>query len=249
MNNKKVFGFLSTLGDPLLPFYLGTSKEFGLDNIIVFCDPTGISEKDRKIWNERTGGYFEKKGASLYDLAKYKIPFYFVDHGSDAFISMLKFMEVTTLVNAGTPKKVSKAVLDSLTDGVINIHPGQLPYYRGCSAVEWAIYNDDAVANTVHFMSEEFDQGPIIKVEKYKFSSGSSYQNIRTEVYEKGFILISKILFEMQQNPNKKIKSYRQDEKCAKYWDPIPPVKMREVLSKVENKNYKFQSNNFKEKN
>jgi len=43
-------------------------------------------------------------------------------------------------------------------------------------------------------MTGGFDEGPIIVVESYKFSKGSSYENIRIQVYEKGCLLAAKVL-------------------------------------------------------
>ena len=79
--------------------------------------------------------------------------------------------KVDCFLNAGTQRKLSKDFLAIASNGIINIHPGILPDYRGCSCVEWALLNNDMIGNTAHFMDLNYDTGPIIEIEKYTFSS------------------------------------------------------------------------------
>lgn len=51
----------------------------------------------------------------------------------------------------------------------MNCHPGLLPKFRECTCVEWAVYLDEEVGNTVHFMNEKIDEGPIIVQEALHF--------------------------------------------------------------------------------
>lgn len=46
--------------------------------------------------------------------------------------------------------------------GVINLHDGLLPRYRGRCAFGWALRNEDDCGFTVHYMASEFDSGPIL---------------------------------------------------------------------------------------
>ena len=48
---------------------------------------------------------------------------------------------------------------------VINSHPAWLPYTRGLDALKWAIYFDNPIGVTTHFISEETDAGLLIKRE------------------------------------------------------------------------------------
>ena len=126
--------------------------------------------------------------------------------------------------------------------GVINIHPGLLPFYRGCTAVEWSILNDDKVSNTAHFIDSGFDTGPIIKVEWYKFSKKATYQNIRTKVYSRGCRLAAEILFKINNNDLFIKKAKPQNNLKGKYWSPINKKNMQLVYKKIKNKKYKYQT-------
>ena len=45
---------------------------------------------------------------------------------------------------------------------IINCNPGLLPQTRGLDSIKWSIYNSELVGNTLHFIDEEIDNGPII---------------------------------------------------------------------------------------
>jgi methionyl-tRNA formyltransferase len=169
----------------------------------VICDSKISSEKDIRIWKERTGGVFEKtssKNINLYNLGESVIPFFFVDsHNSLQTIDIIKSMDIDCLFNAGTPRRLSNNIINSVEHGVVNVHPGILPEYRGCTCVEWAIYNDEKIGNTAHFMDEGYDTGPIITSEWYEFSKNDDYQAIRVKVYQEGLLLAGRVLSEIKK--------------------------------------------------
>ena len=68
------------------------------------------------------------------------------------------------MISIGTPRKISKELIDAIPQGIINIHPGYLPHFRGCSAVEWSLLEGFPITNTLHYMSEDYDSGDIIGI-------------------------------------------------------------------------------------
>lgn len=238
-------GFLSTIDFPLLPLFLKEAIKAEVKNIHVICDSKTRSEKDQRIWNERTAGSFDCPGSdnpTLYGLSHAGIPFYFVENhnGKDA-LALYRHLNLGCLINAGTPRKLSSLVLKSMQHGVVNIHPGLLPEYRGCTAVEWALYNDDRVGNTAHFMSEGYDAGPIIASEQYNFSKDSDYPSIRIRVHREACRMAGQVLASIQQSGITPADAAVQDEALARYWNPIPDQKMAEVVAKVSAGAYRFQ--------
>lgn len=239
------FAFLSTIDAPLLPLFLDSAIKQGVTNISVICDAKLSTEKDRAIWLERTGGRFDSPlgtPSPLHNFAAHHIPFYFVqNHNSSDCLALIQHLEVHCLLNAGTPRKLTPEVLYSVPHGVINTHPGLLPQYRGCTAVEWAIFHNEQVGNTVHFMSEGYDQGPIITSEWYNFAAEATYQDIRSHVYEMGCILTAKVLATIQEQGLTPNDGEAQDESLAQYWDPIPQDNMNTVLDRIATHSYKYQ--------
>jgi len=245
MNSKTCVGVLSTVDQPLLPFYLASILSQKITNIVVICDSKTISEKDKKIWEERTGGSFERVNdgnATIYQMEDARIPFYFVNnHNDDKTRRLIDSLSVKALLNAGTPRRLKPDIFDSVVHGCLNVHPGLLPFYRGCSAVEWALYNDDKIGNTAHFMSEGYDEGNIILSEWYEFPKDADYQSIRTRVYRDGVVMAGRALRLIIDNKMKSSDGIPQDPKNAEYWNPIPDEKFEIVLQKVISQNYKYQ--------
>jgi methionyl-tRNA formyltransferase len=244
---KFTFGLLSTLGAPLLPLIIESALVNGCDDIVVICDSKSPSEKDKKIWNERTGGKLNKSesgGLELYNFGDVIIPFYFVDsHNSEQAMRLIKSLKIDCLFNAGTPRKISSKIIESVEHGVVNVHPGVLPKYRGCTCVEWAIFNDDKVGNTAHFMSDGYDSGPIIACETYDFSRNSDYQSIRIKVYQDGCLLAGKVLKIIKDRKLRPVDGIKQNSEEGKAWSPIPKEKMDIVIEKLQNSKYRYQIN------
>src|SRR5436190_12923519 len=106
------FAFLTTIDSPLLPWFISSALRHGVRNISVFCDSRLISEKDLRIWNERTGDAFNRAAPTLYAFAKEGIPFYFVEsHNAEESVGLIKSLKIDCLLNAGTPRRLSKTLL------------------------------------------------------------------------------------------------------------------------------------------
>ena len=111
-------GLLSTIDQPLLPFFLASILRENIKNIVVICDSKKISNKDKKIWMDRTGNAFEQVNnddENIYKMANTKIPFYFVNnHNDDKTVELVNTLALDVLLNAGTPRKVKKHLLTHL---------------------------------------------------------------------------------------------------------------------------------------
>ena len=66
-------------------------------------------------------------------------------------------------ISVNWPKLIPESIIKSIPCGLLNAHPGDLPRYRGNSARNWAIINQEKhCALTIHFMAKELDAGPIV---------------------------------------------------------------------------------------
>jgi len=65
------------------------------------------------------------------------------------------------------PRKITNPLLSTANKGFVNYHPGPLPKYRGTTELDDAIKNKETSWGvTVHFMDEEYDTGPIIRIKE-----------------------------------------------------------------------------------
>lgn len=105
------------------------------------------------------------------------------DHTSERCRALIADSDIRLLVNGGTPRRLPTSLINTIPYGVLNVHPGILPGYRGASACEWAILNDDPVGVTAHFMDAELDGGPILFVRQLPILRGQQYTEVRVELY------------------------------------------------------------------
>ncbi|MDB9915504.1 formyltransferase family protein [Alphaproteobacteria bacterium] len=133
MKDKFRVGILSTIDNPLLPIFVDSILYQKINDVVVICD-------EKKIWKQRTGNFFESYETgdkNIYANRDAEIPVYFVkNHNSNYTQQLINSLSINVLLNAGTPRKLSKEILQSSPSGVVNVHPGLLPEYRCCSAVE-----------------------------------------------------------------------------------------------------------------
>jgi methionyl-tRNA formyltransferase len=66
-------------------------------------------------------------------------------------------------ISYGFGLKFSRHVIDSFSHGIINIHTGDLPKYRGRHPISWAmIKGEGKIGVTIHKVDEQFDCGYLI---------------------------------------------------------------------------------------
>jgi len=230
------FGIFSTLSNPLLPLLLDRLHELLIKDFFIVLDDKDFSSKEKEIWLARTGGELGF-GLTLSDLSKYQTPFYFVaDHNGIDCINLLKRLSPKLMVNAGTPRKLKQEILDIPFLGFLNVHPGVLPKYRGSSCVEWAILNDDLIGNSAHFMTSEYDQGPVIDLEIIGVTNADNYMNIRINVYKSWIGLISRSIIKVL--PLKDKPDPILDVGPKSIFSSIGKAEMLQVVEKISSGSY-----------
>jgi methionyl-tRNA formyltransferase len=230
-------GILTTIDCPILPIHLDAIKRIGFRDIVVICDNKVTNPHDIEIWTDRTGGLVGEYGLqerTVELLADLNAPVFFVsNHNSSQCIDLIESQGINVLINSGTPRKLSTLLLNTTEFGVVNVHPGVLPKYRGSCAVEWSIFNDDKIGNTVHFMDEGYDSGPIIEVEAIDWSAGDSYHQIRSDIYVRSGPLIASALNRISIGEINMSTAQKQDNLLSQYWKPIEPEYLKIVMQKI----------------
>lgn len=225
-------GILSTYNSPLLSMLILDLKKTQNLNFHILIDEKGLKEKDFLIWKERTDGKLDQflKPIELISGDNFKF-IKFSSHNDFSCMNYIKKNNLSWIVNCGTPRKISPDFLRNFKNKVVNIHPGLLPKYRGSCCVEWALYNGDEVGNTLHLMTEEYDEGPIIMSESYDVKKFIKYSDIRVLVYKKGINLL--IRFFKSLGEGKKLDINFNYIETDFIFKPIPSEKLKIVKSIV----------------
>lgn len=238
MNSLNI-SLLSSESSEILGYIIDSLLKYKIPIHSVIMDSKKSHPRNISIWNERTRGQLPILPKSHFEKAN--IPFFFVkNHSSKITIDFVKKNKIDVLINAGTPRILNGDILSAPTFGVLNCHPGILPDFRGCTCVEWAIYLDEAVGNTIHIMSKDIDEGPIILQESISFKKTDKYHDIRVKVYNHGFDLLAKSVKKIVENPKV---AYTQLDyvKKGRYFKVINDEKMVEVIEKISKGSYAFQ--------
>ena len=216
-----MIGALTTSDSILGGRIVSALLDVGLE-VTVIVDPTPTSEREAAIHSLRTGNRLPP--ISLPNVERMEVK----DHNLAAgLIAGAKF---EMLVNAGTPHICRTPLLGAAPYGIINCHPGRLPDFRGSCAVEHAVLQGRAVANTVHVMTEGIDEGPIYAVEDVPLDRVASYEDLRVETYLSGFSLLSRTIKRifsegLQPSPQGEGRTYR----------PVSDAEMDRVIELVAN--------------
>lgn len=229
---------LSTLGSYVLGNMLARfiTNNIKVDSVLI--DSKSPSKRELAIEKFRTQG--KLKDIPVDKFSK-QIPFKHLEHHcSETAVNWIKSRKIDLVINCGTPRILKQNILTAPKLGILNCHPGLLPNFKGCTCVEWAIYLDEKIGNTVYFMTEGIDEGPIVIKEAVKCKSIDNYSDIRVRVYNKGFDLYIKALIKIEEEGI--IQNSLSPQKGGKYFSPISDKKMKRVIEKLNNGEYKYQT-------
>lgn len=227
---------LGTNDNPLTGLFVEAMLGAGVLITALILDSRRPEPWVHAIHRERTGDLLPAVPLECFE--ENHIPSYLVtNHNSEACVALVRKLDVDVLVNAGTPRILSADLLAGPHLGVINCHPGLLPEFRGSSAVEWAIHNDQPVGNTIHLMSEGVDEGPVLWREVVSVAYGETYQTIRTRVHKAGFELTARAVAAIYSGDISVTDFYNQTG--GKRYGPIDDDAMKSVHNKLKAGRYR----------
>lgn len=95
---------------------------------------------------------------------KLQIPhFATADINSPAMVQTIQTLKPDYVISLHFNQIFSKSTLQSFDCPIINIHPGQLPRYRGLDPTFYAMLNkDDSLSVSIHHVDETIDTGPLL---------------------------------------------------------------------------------------
>lgn len=114
----------------------------------------------------------------------------------DALIAEeLKVHECDYVVMAGYMRMVSKVILDTFPDRVINIHPALLPSFAGAHGIQDTFNHGNKVGGiTVHFANAVYDDGPIIAQRAVEIREDDTVDTFEERIHEAEHELYPQVL-------------------------------------------------------
>jgi len=204
------------------------SSNIDIDAILVVGD---VPNKFRKeLVESRTGGLYKCKGF-LYALDDKVVPIMLFKNVNDVLLEEYMKKTRADLVVSSMTKIIKLPLFDLPTVGIINCHAGIISKYRGCSCLEWAVYNNDSVGVTVYFMEQEVDSGPVIFTKNFQFLPGDTYYKVR---YRMTFCMADAITEAVKMI----LKGFTKKDGVVlskgKFYKPMNDEKLEVVKQKIE---------------
>ena len=199
-----------------------------LIDVIIIGDFPSIDE----IEEERCGGLWNPVSQEEI-LKKYK-SYRFKSLKSSALQELLLKKNYDIGIQGGTGI-LKKNVINRFNLGLVNFHPGDLPKYRGCSAPEWQIYDNNDVICTCHLIDEGIDTGAIILKKKLELVY-NNYFEFRSLIYKKISLFMLEILEDIVKNNQIKELTI-QNEKDAIYRKYIGKEIINDLKKSIKNTN------------
>jgi phosphoribosylglycinamide formyltransferase-1 len=123
-----------------------------------------------------------------------------------ALLKALADYDIDLIVLAGYMKKIPLSVIRKFPNRILNIHPALLPKYGGQGMygmnVHQAVYENGETLTgaTVHIVSEEYDEGKILKQMSVPIDSNDTPQSIADKVLAIEHKLYSEVIKEIINN-------------------------------------------------
>jgi methionyl-tRNA formyltransferase len=113
---------------------------------------------------------------------RFDIPFLNVPHDSLELKLRLAEIRPTLGVILGA-RILDKEVISSFSKGILNLHPGLLPWNRGLDNIMWAILNNVPQGVTAHLIDERIDAGHVLYREAVRLSASDSIRDLSEMVH------------------------------------------------------------------
>ena len=116
--------------------------------------------------------------------------------------------------------------------GVLNLHNGILPQYRGPKSEFWALYNNEPhmVGSTVHYIDEKIDTGDIVMQATVMPKPGEDERVLRCRTTQSGVEMMIKAI---EQIGNGTITAIPQDSSIANYYTTPSMQAYRQVHKRL----------------
>lgn len=135
---------------------------------------------------------------------------------------------------------ITADVIDYFSLGIINIHMGPLPQYKGMDVVEAPILDGafDSLSLTAHLMQPSLDSGPIISKINFSSDEYESLAELRNEMGAMMPIIAVESIISILSNEN----CLQEQKSLGKQYYFIH-TRLRDIIFKVMSKRYKNNLN------
>lgn len=157
--------------------------QFFIDFLFILGPITFAQRVIQTLYNKWRASYFGAPTSVCNIAMTFCIPYKRVSHvNSDEAFNWLAAFSPDIII-ALQPQIIKERLLSLPNIGIINIHPGKLPNYRGPVPMFWALYlGAKDIGVTAHFMDDKIDNGEIIYQESIVLNVTETYDSLSKKV-------------------------------------------------------------------
>lgn len=139
--------------------------------------------------------YFDKIGAPAFEQSARKV-IIAPEINSPEIAERIKILKPDVIIVSGT-RIIKAPVIDcEARFGIINMHTGLSPYYRGGPCTFWTLYNEEPeyAGVTIHYLSPGIDNGDIILSGRPSLDTRDNVASLDLKVIDLGHLLMLRAL-------------------------------------------------------
>lgn len=176
---------------------------------------TAKEAPEYKIKSDDFKKYAEKIGAKFYHTAKI-----------NSLLPELQEMEkIDISISINYSSVISDDIINLFKIGVLNMHAGDLPRYRGNAVVAWAMLNKEkSIVNCIHKMiGNELDSGDIILKNEFELTNRTKIGEVFEWLETSAPIIFLEALEKLRANPEYVLEQQSKDPTKALRCYPRKP--------------------------
>jgi hypothetical protein len=177
-----------------------------------------------EIERQRTGGRWNPPTIEAVDASFDRLD-------DDRLVDLLTSRGIDVAIQGGVgiikPRLIATPRL-----GILNVHPGRLPQYRGCSCPEWAVLHGEPVYATAHFIDAGVDTGPVVCSLPYRVDPSWSYEDFRAYLYAHCAAVLLEAMRRLEASDDPSRLAVPQEAAGAQYHQPMSAPDLASVKSR-----------------
>ena len=168
------------------------------------------------------------------------------DINAEDAIDFVRQCQPDLLVSAYFSQILKADILQIARFGVLNIHPGWLPAYRGAMAYFWVLHNgSDRAGVSVHWIDEGIDSGEILERRSFPIPDNATQETVLMLTAVIGTRLLRRVMRRLQSGqPARKVSTEPElsqgdyypmpgDREFASYFEQHRFFRIRDVLGLI----------------
>lgn len=139
----------------------------------------------------------------------------------EAFVARLAALRPVLGIVCSYSRLLWPELLTMFPHGVVNLHGGPLPTYRGANVLQWVLINGEReTAVSLHYVDEGIDTGPVIDARTVSIDDDDDAVSLRIKLCDTGRELLRRHLSDLLAGA---VPAKAQDESRARRWPRRKP--------------------------